>query len=171
MQMFPDANVITIDDDFFFPRDLLKKIKAFHLVYPEAIICSIARKINISNSIIQPYNKWDYCKENSEPSNRILTMGGGGTLFPQNSLHKEAFMKERLIDLALSVDDLWLKIMSIKKGTKVVSIAGEFPRFFIPVKIKKDKRLMDANTLEGNNDKIFSLLIEYYKIPIDSFVD
>lgn len=171
MQLFPDANVITIDDDFFFPRDLLKKIKAFHLEYPKAIICPIARKINISNSTIQPYNKWDYCRDNSEPTNNILTMGGGGTLFPPNSLHEEAFNKDALIELALSVDDLWLKIMSIKNETKVVSIAGEFPRFFIPVKIKKDKRLMDANIMEGNNDKIFSLLIKYYKIPIDSFTE
>jgi hypothetical protein len=169
MQEHPDAYVITIDDDFFFPPNLLLKIKAFQSEYPESIICPIAKKISISNSRIEPYRKWVYCKKNSGPTNNNLTMGGGGTLFPPYALHEEVFSKDLLIKHALTADDLWLKIMSVKKGTKVVSIAGEFSRFFIPIKNIRDERLMDTNILGGNNDKVFASLLEHYNIPIHVF--
>jgi hypothetical protein len=94
-------------------------------------------------------------------------MGGGGTFFPPKALHEEVFSIELLIQYALVADDLWLKIMSVKNGTKVVSIAGEFPRFFIPIKNIRDEKLMDTNILEGNNDKVIASLLEHYQIPIE----
>jgi hypothetical protein len=167
MQEYPDAYVITIDDDFFFSPNLLSKLKDFHSRYPESIICPIAKKISICNKTVEPYYKWVYCNSNSEPTNNNLTMGGGGTFFPPKALHEEVFSIELLIQYALVADDLWLKIMSVKNGTKVVSIAGEFPRFFIPIKNIRDEKLMDTNILEGNNDKVIASLLEHYQIPIE----
>jgi hypothetical protein len=103
------------------------------------------------------------------PSFQNLTMGGGGTLFPAQSLDSMLFNLEILKKYALTADDLWLKVMSLKKGTKVVSIAGEFPRFFIPIIQKNNKKLTDRNIGEGQNDLIFNKLIAHYEIPLSVF--
>ncbi|PMB36851.1 hypothetical protein CEN47_08230, partial [Fischerella thermalis CCMEE 5319] len=171
MQEFPNANVITIDDDMFYPPDLIQKLKIFHEKFPKAIICPITQKIQIQNGKILPNIKWNYEKINSLPSKGYLTMGGGGTLFPKDSLPNDAFDISLIKGKALKADDLWLKIMSVKKHTKVVSIGGEYPRFFIPIIRKNDVRLTDSNIGEGQNDKIFKELLDYYKIPVEIFND
>lgn len=163
---YPTANIITIDDDMFYPRDLLAKINSFHKKYPNSILCPITRKIKIVNNKLVSYKQWDYVKENSVPLFMNLTMGGGGTLFPANSLHADTFDIINLKRFALKADDLWLKIMSLRNNTKVASLAGEYPRFFIPVCNKNNINLMDSNIGEGQNDLIFKNLMEHYKISV-----
>jgi len=165
MQEYHEANVITVDDDMFYPSDLIENLLKYHGKYPESIICTITRQIKLEGKSILPYREWNYLKTNSEPDFKNLTMGGGGTLFTAKSLHTNVFNIEELEKLALKADDLWLKVMSLKNNTKVVSMAGEYPRFFIPIIQKDDVRLMDTNIGEGQNDKVFFELMNYYKIP------
>lgn len=169
MLEYPDAIVITVDDDMFYPPDLCEKLIKFHSKYPDSIICSMTRQIKVKDDKILPYREWSYLRSNSEPDFRNLTMGVSGTLFPPKSLHPEVFNIEILKKIALKADDLWLKIMSIKNNTKVASIAGEYPGFFIPIIYKNDVKLMESNIVGGQNDKIFNDLMEYYQIPVSIF--
>jgi hypothetical protein len=166
---FPDANIITIDDDMLYPPDLLEKLIKAHEEYPDAICCAITREVKTHNGKLMSYKEWDYVKTNTTPALRFLTMGGGGTLFPPNSLNPEVFNLVMLKKKALRTDDLWLKTMSLLSNTKVAAIGGEYPRFFIPIINKKNIRLMDLNIGEGQNDKVFNDLMEHYKIPVSIF--
>jgi len=169
MLEFPNANIITVDDDLFYPSDLIEKLLKYHKEYPESIISTITRQIRVKQNKFMPYREWDYLKVNSEPDYRNLPIGAGGTLYPAGALHKDVFKIEILRKIALKADDLWLKIMCIRNRTKVASIAGEYPRFFIPV-IQKNKRpLMNINIGKGQNDKVFNNLLEYYQIPLTVF--
>ena len=118
---------------------------------------------------MRPYREWRYIKINTKPLFNTLTIGVGGTLFPPNSLHTDAFNKKSILKLALRVDDLWLKIMSIRNETKVVSLAGEYPRFFIPIIREDNVSLMSLNIGEGQNDRIFKSLVQHYQIPVSIF--
>jgi hypothetical protein len=169
MLEFPTANVVTIDDDMFYPTDLIAKLKLFHKKYPTSILCPITRKIQFEKGEITEYKNWKYAKENSEPLFINLTMGGGGTMFPPNVLHSDVFDLKNLKSLALKADDLWLKIMSLKNKTKVVSMVGEYPRFFIPLIHEDNISLTDSNIGEGRNDQIFKSLMEHYQIPQSIF--
>ena len=165
----PEAVVITIDDDIFYPSDLISKLKKFHSIYPMEIISPIVRKIKICDTIFQPYSEWSYLNLNRETFFGGLPIGAGSVLYPPKSLHKDVFDKESLFNLCLKADDLWLKIMSVRKGTKVLSIAGEYSRLYIPIIYKNNYRLMDENIIEGQNDKVFKLLMEYYKMSYLNF--
>lgn len=174
MKEFPDASVITLDDDMFYPLDLVEKLLKYNKLYPKSIICPITRKISIDGNNIKPYKNWAKMYENSEPSFQIHTMGGGGTLFPPNSLHPEVFDLAKLKDFAIKADDLWLKIMSLRHCTQVVSIAGEYPRYFMAIRIANNLKLMDSNIHDGQNDLIFQKLINHYQIKdmlINSMVE
>ncbi|MBP8959661.1 MAG: hypothetical protein KBG40_04475 [Bacteroidales bacterium] len=169
MQEFPEANVITVDDDMFYPPDLIEKLKNFHQIYPNCIISTIIRKIIVNGGIIMPYGEWTILRTNTLPSYSLLTMGVGGALFPSESINKEVFNLSELKERALTADDLWLKVMSLKNETKVVGIAGEFVKNYVPIIFKNNKRLMDINIGEGENDRIFETLMNYYKIPLTIF--
>lgn len=171
MMEYPDANIITIDDDMLYPPDLIEKLIQWNKTYPGSILCPVTRKIKISGTIFQPYNTWDYLRVTSEPSFQNLTMGVGGAFYPIKSLHPDVFNLPLLKKLALRADDLWIKIMSIKNGTSVVSIAGEYSRFFIPVIHNSGVQLMDLNIGQGLNDRIFSGLINFWNIPVSAFKD
>lgn len=168
MQEFPNATIITIDDDMIYPPDLLQKLITAQQQYPGSICCSICADIKISEGHFRPYDEWYYVKKNQAPSFRLLPIGAGAVLYPPGSLHKEVFNQPQLIKMALYTDDLWLKIMSLVNYTKVASIAGEYPRFFAPVLYKKTLRLMDLNIGQGQNDIVFNNLITRYHISTAS---
>lgn len=169
MLEFPDANVITIDDDMFYPTDLIEKLLKYHKKYPDSIICPITRIIKTEEDKIRKYNSWKYSKSNTEPLYKNLTMGGGGTLFPTGSLHSDVFDLTTLKKIALKTDDLWLKVMSLRNNTKVVSIAGEYSRFFISIMHENTTKLMDSNIGEGQNDIVLQTLLKHYDISNSIF--
>ena len=169
MKKYQDANVITIDDDIIYSPDLIEKLLIAHKKYPKAICSIISREIHVEGSKIYPYGQWKYINVNTIPRYRNLVMGVGGTLYPKNSLHPEVFNLNGLKLMSLRADDLWLKVMSIKNNTKVLSLAGEYSRFFIPTIFEENISLMDSNIGMGENDIIFKKLLKYYKIPISLF--
>ena len=171
MLEYPNANVITIDDDMFYPLNLIFKLKSYHKIYPNEILSPISRKIRFDSNTISEYKNWYYNKNNSKPSVVFLPIGVGSVLYPADSLHKEVLDIESIKKYALKADDLWLKIMSLKNKTKVVSLASEYSRFPIPVFHKNNITLMSQNIGEGKNDEIFKLLLEEYKISISSLQD
>ncbi len=165
---YSDATIITIDDDMLYPPSMLTSLLKFHRNFPDAICCAISRRIKVKDGSLRPYKEWQYLHENTLPCYSNLIMGGGGgTLFPPGSLPQQVLDREGIIKHSLRTDDLWLKIMSLKAGTKVLSLAGEFPRFFIPILSRKNFRLADSNIGEGQNDKIFAELVREFDINIE----
>ena len=169
MQEFPNACVITVDDDMIYPSDLLGNLIEAHKKFPSVICCSVARKINNGHAAMIPYNHWNDITETTNPGYNLLAIGAGGTLFPAGSLNKELFNVDVLKKLALRADDLWLKTMSLLNNTKIVCIAGTYSRFPVPVIQKNNQRLMDGNIGQGQNDNVLNELLQYYHIPVSAF--
>ena len=169
MQEFPQAIIITMDDDVLYPPDLVKKLIQTNKRFPASICSAITRQIKTFNGKFLPYNYWEYVKTNTASSFDLLPIGAGGTLFPPNALSAEVFNEKQLKQMALRTDDLWLKVMSLLNKTKVVSIAGEYSRFLIPVIQKNKGGLMDTNIGQFQNDKDFNQLMSHYQIPISIF--
>lgn len=166
----PHSKVITIDDDIIYPVDLLHKLKLYHKRFPEAIVCALVREINYDGHDILPYHTWKNLNRSSvKPNFRYLPLGVGSVLYPAGSLHPDVFNVDKITRLALKTDDLWLKTMSLRNKSQVLSISGEFPRVFIPIRNRKTKNLMDGNLNQGNNDRVMKNLISHYQIPESIF--
>jgi len=167
----PDADVITVDDDIFYPRDLVQNIIYYKNKYPGSIISPIVHEITIERGKIKPYTQWKKVRANTEPRKSNLFIGAGGVLYPAGCLSKDVFNLEVILGDAIIVDDLWLKLMSIKRGTKVASIAGEYPSGFIPLFHRNDNPLTRENLAGGNNDRMFNSLLNRLNINIESLQD
>lgn len=167
----PSSNIITVDDDVFYPPNLIHILKTEHKRNSKAILCAISREIKLENNEPKAYTCWPMVTKSFSPKFKYLPIGVGGTFYPAGCLHDEVLNDENIKDIALKADDLWLKVMSLLAGTKVKSIAGRFPYSYLPVYHQSKQKLMDSNIGSGNNDKVFKKLLFEYNIDLKEYLN
>ena len=121
---YKDKYIVTIDDDVFYRKNLIKNLMKYSIKFNNCIICTRAHKITFDkfHNNILPYNKWEYeTKDFLNPSHMICATGVGGILYPPNLFDNEIFNKNAIKKYCLNTDDLWLKTMEIINDKKVVA--------------------------------------------------
>jgi hypothetical protein len=166
MQQYPDANIITLDDDSYYPKDVLSKVVDLHKKYPKAICANRAHKITFGNNRIKKYRNWkiNYNKILS-PSYLLVPTGVGGVLYPPHSLSPSLFEKELFKEICFQADDLWLKVNGILVETKVVT-NKYFNKDLIAVSKTQNEKLLDNNSYGGGNDSQLISLLNYFDLTI-----
>ena len=129
LRKFPQAVIITIDDDAIYDFDLIERLINAYRSAPECIHCARAHRMKLSNTgKLMPYKDWEWTiKEIGRHPMNFLT-GGGGTLFPPDSLDAEVLNETVFMDLCPYADDVWLNAMAIKKGTILSRIQTRNPQ-------------------------------------------
>ena len=161
----PDVIVITVDDDVIYPEDTVEKLIRAHEKFPNAVICNQGRLIRIVNGDFAQYRKWTVNIPSSlnTPGYLVLPVGEGGVLYPPDSVDSEVFNKEGIFSSALTADDLWLKFMSVKKGTKAVtSSKTQRAPSEVSAKESSDTALNKQNVSGGQNDNVINNLKKQY---------
>lgn len=120
LKAFPDASIITIDDDILYPYDLLECLMNAHMEYPDCICANWIREIplNLDKQYISIL-KWPQLFETDEVSERFFFEGFAGVLYPPHSLDDEVFNESAFLDICKTADDVWFNAMALKAGTKV----------------------------------------------------
>jgi len=167
---YPHSNIITLDDDLYYHRDVLKNVVELHKKYPELIAANRAHKITLSNGNINPYRKWKHEVNDRTPSHFLVATGGAGALYPPNSLHKEILNMDIMQKLCFYADDLWLKIMELKNNRMVVT-NRKYNKSFASVGKTQNEKLVSINVLQCGNDDQLNNLIKYYQIDIASYLN
>lgn len=159
MQSFPNAIVITVDDDVIYDRNLVKDLLSSYRKYPESVSARNVRKIQFDcEHIIASYSKWKLVRSrNNIPTNDQVAIGIGGILYPPYCFNKLAFDKNKIKELCLKADDLWLKTMELIDERKIVFV---YSPYFVPVQLKKAEKitLQEENTVLGRNDEYIKQL-------------
>ncbi len=162
----PDAILVTIDDDIFYPSDMLDKLIYFHLRFPNAVICHGARKIESTNNGFADYKRWDnWHSVEIETKERfdLLPLGVMGVLYPPKSLHVDLFNLGLLQKTSFKADDLWLKAMALKEGTKAL-LTNAYPKAFVCLPDSQSESLMTYNIIESQNDRQLDALNKEFNI-------
>lgn len=169
MQAFPNDCVITVDDDFIYPDNLVEELLKWHELKPHCIVAARARKMNFDeNGQLLPYRQCRIIRENvTEPVSYALTTNGGGTLFPPRSLDSRVFDIDLINKLALRQDDLWLMVMQKLAGTKAVICPENVLEREIAVKGESMDDLFATNTTD--NRISMKALFDYFNITKDHF--
>ena len=100
------------------------------------------------------------------PSKRLVAVGVGGILYPPNIFTDEVFNKEAIRNLALTADDIWLKIMQLMNNIPVVW-TGQVPQHPPQIPNTMENSLW-RNINKYKNDEYLKNLIEFYNIDIFS---
>lgn len=162
--------VITFDDDVYYPENTIESLISVHKHFPNCIICNRGHRINIKNNTITNYKDWNHNYNSEEPSFLAVPTGVGGVLYPPNCYHQDIFDTNTFKSICFYADDLWLKVHTLRKKTKVLSLRT-YPRDFINVGGSQKFKLVQHNALEGGNDIQFANLLKHYNLTTKDFQD
>ncbi len=116
---YPNALIITADDDIYYKRDWLAGLMTAHERYPDEVCCYRAAKIGFTS-------KGEFFREHPSPDKEYggatylhQQTGVGGVVYPAGLLHEDITREDIFMKIAGTNDDLWFWMMGILKGTKV----------------------------------------------------
>lgn len=171
MKKYPEAIVITADDDIIYSEDMLEKLLKTYLKYPGKIVCNRAHLMTEFNGKLLPYNSWIYRAKGYTGINIMFCPTGcAGVLYPPHSLSEHVFDSDVIRELCLFADDIWLKCMSYLKGTEVVLTEKDNPET-IDIAGANKTGLAQLNVGQDLNDKQIKAVSDYYNIEWNKKLD
>ena len=164
LQQYPNDLVVLADDDMFYPKDTVRKLTEMHKKWPNDICCMTAQVIEPDFSAVPSVWRNPRLDEHDlQHTDRIQAFTGSGTLIPPNALHPDAFDRERIRQLCLHADDLWITFMAQRNGTKITTSRTWRP-FPICIYGTAEGSLYYINGEGKQNDVQWKNLLEHYRI-------
>lgn len=164
MKEYPDDIIITVDDDVLYRPHQIEDLYRAYQNYPDAIYTTRARQIKMTDEgELYPYNDWPLFENSYKkgPSFDLIPTGVGAVLYPPHCLDEELFQIEEIRELCLYTDDLWLKLMSLKKRTKVVKIDWFYEINY--VEGSQEIALYLVNQGKNQNDLTIEKMKDYFR--------
>lgn len=120
MAKYPDACVVTIDDDAMYEFDLLENLIRAHQENPDDVCaCRMHRIALDGQNKPKSYLQWEMLVYPTEKSNLHFLTSGGGTLFPPHCFVEDFYNKDAFMSLCPYADDIWINAMIWKSGRQV----------------------------------------------------
>lgn len=121
---FPDAVIVTVDDDVAYHRDMLRDLLRLHKEFPDAVLAHRAKRVEPG----KPYRKWrkyrwyDFLFKRIHSGYLNIQTGVGGVLYPPHSLSEDMLDVEKFTRTAPTTDDIWFWAAAVANGTPVIPV-------------------------------------------------
>ena len=138
---FPDAIIVTVDDDVWYNKNMLRDLLRLHRQIPDAILAHRAKRLKMN----APYRKWKKYRWYSFLTKKLhfqfknIQTGVGGVLYPPHALKPEMIDTKLFTEIAPTTDDIWFWAAAVANGTQIVPFP--FGRHNKPRGLKKPKEL------------------------------
>lgn len=123
LQAFPEAAIVTIDDDIIYPYDTLEMLLNAHKMYPSAICGNHLLRARYQKvGVYASFPTWKAPDFNDVPINRMNFFEGfGGVLYPPHCFTEEVFNSEVFLSICPTADDIWFNCMALLANISVVA--------------------------------------------------
>lgn len=112
LQAFPDAYLLTADDDVYYPQGWLRGLVAASASSAGGLICHRAHRITCDAAGAPlPYRDWPRNLTAPERGPQVFPTGVMGVIYPPGSLSPETLRSDLFMALAPTADDVWLRWM------------------------------------------------------------
>lgn len=124
LQDFPDAVIVTVDDDVAYHKNMLRDLLRLHEQIPDAVLAHRAKRMKPG----KPYRKWSKYRWYSFLFNKIhssftnIQTGVGGVLYPPHSLKQDMLDVNLFTQIAPTTDDIWFWAAAVANGTPIVPV-------------------------------------------------
>ena len=167
---YPDALIVTADDDVYYDEKWLEYLYVTHKKYPKCIVCHRAVKIDFDEKgKMLPYIEWKSIGGDTDPSYSHFFTGAGGVLYPPMSCDAIVTNEKLFTKLTPTGDDIWFWATAIKNNIKIKvaekcfsELVDIFPERVL--KKRKDLTLYEINCLGKKNDTMMKNVIEYFNL-------
>jgi hypothetical protein len=162
---FPNDIIVTVDDDVFYNKNMLRDLLRLHARYPNALIAHRVKRLKLGI----PYRKWrkyrwyNFFTKDLRPQFKNLQTGCGGVLYPPNSLKLEMLDPDIFTEMAPTVDDIWFWAAAVANGTKLapVPFGHSKPRGLGKPKTLSLKKINVKSGTDVNRAALESILEKY----------
>lgn len=130
LEMFPNADIVTADDDVYYSRDWLKGLVLAHEKNPDNVCCYRAARIVWGDTLQRehPAKNVSY----SEATYLHQQTGVGGVYYPKGCFYHDVTDEKIFMRIAPTNDDLWLWFMNILSGHKIeIENYNDFELFYV----------------------------------------
>ena len=166
LKTYPDASIITIDDDLIYNEDFVENLVREHKKEPKVICANRVHKIVLGqDGKPVSYMDWKWCSSELGKSNLNFFTGVGGVLYPPHSLNDEVFNQDVFLDICKYADDVWFFAMGLLNGTEIKKVPTNDPQYLLNEDVQ-DVALSVSNTDFQNcgNDVQIRKVFEKYNI-------
>ena len=121
---FPEAIVVTVDDDVNYHKHMLRDLLKWHSRIPDVVLAHRAKRIAWG----KPYRSWrkyrwyHFLTKSVHRDVLNIQTGVGGVLYPPHCLKGEMLDAELFMQMAPSTDDIWFWAAGVVNGSVVVPI-------------------------------------------------
>lgn len=121
---FPDAIIVTVDDDVAYNKNMLRDLLQFHMQYPKVIFAHRAKLMYPG----KPYRKWkkyrwyNFLFKKIHSDFRNIQTGVGGVLYPPHSLKAEMLDVNLFTKIAPTTDDIWFWAAAVANNVPVIPV-------------------------------------------------
>ena len=170
LKEFPDACIITIDDDLIYNFDLVENLVRAHESNPNCIWANRIHEMTYNeNGSLKKYCQWKWnSRTGAKDSKHNFFTSGGGTLFPPHSLNDEVLNEDVFMKLCPTADDVWLNAMARLQKTEICKSFTHDPKgedFLVNENLQADGLNSINNAPENNqNDIQIRAVFERYRI-------
>lgn len=163
LKKYPNAMIITVDDDAIYSHDLVKELYREYTKNPNDIQCCRAHKIKIGLRNVLPYKKWEWFNtlKKGQKGYNIFFTGLGGVLYPPCCLDEKVLDEKKFMELCPSGDDIWFWGHAVLKNTKIHIINKDlrYPKLIVGT---QENALWLKNIENDMNDIQIQAIIKEY---------
>lgn len=170
---FPDASIVTIDDDIIYPYDTLEMLLNAHMKYPN-LIC--ANQVILArydkNDKLALFRNWKPILDKTSISPSNFFEGFGGVLYPPRCFSQEVFNRDVFFKICPTADDIWFNFMAKLNHRLCVCANSHYPvclPFLVNEEVQ-DLGLWRINNAKKNSphERQLHAVMDYYHLKPDS---
>ena len=116
LRKYPDAVIVTVDDDIYYSKSCLKILYESYLSMPDAIHAHRVTEFYFEDSY--KIRAWlSNVSKRTSFCNKLV--GCGGVLYPPHCLNKEVLNEQMFMEICSTNDDIWFWLMAVLEGIKI----------------------------------------------------
>jgi len=167
LEAFPDAFVVTADDDVHYAADWLATLVGGVVAGEPVVVARRTHRLKRrENGRIAPYAEWAWDVRDQaarRPSTDLVPTGAGGILYPPGAFGRAVLDCAALTRLCPDGDDIWFFWMARLNGTRHRQAGGRFWRINWPSSQRSS--LWSGNEGGGNDRMIDAMEAEFGPLP------
>lgn len=174
IEAYPNDIIITVDDDFYYPSNFIKKLMIEYGKNPNRIYTHLAHRPTFSdNGELMPYSCWNKLISDSSESPLFATTGGG-CLYKKSFLYEDVCNRKLFQTLCPKADDVWMYFMGILKGTPTKVLKNNHFSM-LPLDVfyqltHEDSNLTSVNVKRSYNDVQIEQVMKHYHLKPSDLV-
>ena len=174
LEKYPDAVIVTADDDIFYRPDWLKVLYDEHLNSPDYVVAHYPYRVQFSvDREIYPFKKWSWLFKpvsSSLPAFGNFFGNGGGALLKKSFLHADVLNREKFLSLSPLDDDVWLWAMAVLNGTKIkVPLDAHNKIIYVDIDTQQRGETLWAHN-KNHRDEQICRVMENYPALVDALI-